>query len=100
MMYRKIGIKKPSLLYPFYQKRGTNSMKTTNKVAIYVRVSTSYQAEEGYSIDEQKDKLEAYCKIKDWKIYDVYVDGGFSGSNTKRPELERLINDTKRKRFD
>lgn len=75
-------------------------MKTTNKVAIYVRVSTSYQAEEGYSIDEQKDKLEAYCKIKDWKIYDVYVDGGFSGSNTKRPELERLINDTKRKRFD
>jgi len=75
-------------------------MKTTNKVAIYVRVSTSYQAEEGYSIDEQKDKLEAYCKIKDWKIYDFYVDGGFSGSNTKRPELERLIDDTKRKRFD
>lgn len=75
-------------------------MKNTNKVAIYVRVSTSIQAEEGYSIDEQKDKLEAYCKIKDWKIYDTYIDGGFSGSNTKRPELERLINDAKRKRFD
>lgn len=75
-------------------------MKNTNKVAIYVRVSTTSQAEEGYSIDEQKDKLEAYCKIKDWKIYDTYIDGGFSGSNTKRPELERLINDAKRKRFD
>lgn len=75
-------------------------MKTTNKVAIYVRVSTSYQAEEGYSIDEQKDKLKAYCKIKDWKIYDVYVDGGFSGANTQRPELERLISDVKRKKVD
>mgnify|MGYP001745576530 CR=1 FL=1 len=75
-------------------------MKNTNKVAIYIRVSTAIQAEEGYSIDEQKDKLEAYCKIKDWKIYDTYIDGGFSGSNTKRPELERLINDAKRKRFD
>lgn len=75
-------------------------MKTTNKVAIYVRVSTSYQAEEGYSIDEQKDKLEAYCKIKDWKIYDVYVDGGFSGANTQRPELERLISDVKRKKVN
>ena len=75
-------------------------MKNTNKVAIYVRVSTTSQAEEGYSIDEQKDKLEAYCKIKEWKIYDTYIDGGYSGSNTKRPELERLINDAKRKRFD
>ncbi|EHD85080.1 resolvase, N terminal domain protein [Streptococcus pneumoniae GA13494] len=56
--------------------------------------------EEGYSIDEQKDKLEAYCKIKDWKIYDVYVDGGFSGANTQRPELERLISDVKRKKVD
>ena len=75
-------------------------MKTTNKVAIYVRVSTSSQAEEGYSIDEQKAKLEAYCEIKDWKIYDTYIDGGFSGANTQRPELERLISDVKRKKVD
>ncbi|VKN85029.1 INT [Streptococcus pneumoniae] len=61
-------------------------------------MSTTSQVEEGYSIDEQKDKLEAYCKIKDWKIYDVYVDGGFSGANTQRPELERLISDVKRKK--
>ncbi|MGC4441362.1 recombinase family protein, partial [Streptococcus suis] len=47
-------------------------MITTNKVAIYVRVSTTNQAEEGYSIDEQKDKLISYCKIKDWTVYDVY----------------------------
>ena len=75
-------------------------MKSTNKVAIYVRVSTTNQAEEGYSIDEQKAKLTSYCDIKDWTVYKVYTDGGFSGSNTERPALERLIKDADKKKFD
>lgn len=75
-------------------------MKSINKVAIYVRVSTTSQAEEGYSIEEQIDKLESYCKIKDWTVYKVYTDGGFSGSNTERPALERLIKDADKKKFD
>ena len=75
-------------------------MKSTNKVAIYVRVSTTSQAEEGYSIEEQIDKLESYCKIKDWTVYKVYTDGGFSGSNTERPALENLIKDADKKKFD
>ena len=75
-------------------------MKSTNKVAIYVRVSTTSQAEEGYSIEEQIDKLESYCKIKDWTVYKVYTDGGFSGSNTERPALEKLIKDADKKKFD
>lgn len=75
-------------------------MITTNKVAIYVRVSTTNQAEEGYSIEEQKDKLSSYCNIKDWSVYKIYTDGGFSGSNTKRPALEQLIRDAKKKLFD
>lgn len=75
-------------------------MKSTNKVAIYVRVSTTSQLEEGYSIDEQKAKLTSYCDIKDWNIYEIYTDGGFSGSNTERPALEQLIRDAERKKFD
>lgn len=75
-------------------------MQTINKVAIYIRVSTTSQAEEGYSIDEQKDKLKSYCDIKDWNVYKVYTDGGFSGSNTERPALEKLIKDAKNKKFD
>lgn len=75
-------------------------MKSTNKVAIYVRVSTTNQAEEGYSIDEQKAKLTSYCDIKDWNIYEIYTDGGFSGSNTERPALEQLIRDAESKLFD
>ena len=71
-----------------------------NKVALYVRVSTTSQLEEGYSIEEQKAKLKSYCDIKDWHIYKVYTDGGFSGSTTERPALEQLIKDAQSKLFD
>lgn len=70
------------------------------KVAVYIRVSTTAQLEEGYSIEEQKAKLESYCDIKDWHVYKVYTDGGFSGSTTERPALEQLIKDAKSKLFD
>lgn len=63
------------------------------KVAIYVRVSTLEQAEEGYSIGEQKDKLKKYCEIKDWTITKIYSDPGFSGSNLDRPSMQQMIAD-------
>ena len=71
-----------------------------NKVALYVRVSTTSQLEDGYSIEEQKAKLESYCDIKDWHVYKAYTDGGFSGSTTERPALEQLIKDAQSKLFD
>lgn len=71
-----------------------------NKVALYVRVSTTSQLEEGYSIEEQKAKLKSYCDIKDWNIYKIYTDGGFSGSTTDRPALEQLVQDAQSKLFD
>lgn len=75
-------------------------MNEINKVALYVRVSTTSQLEEGYSIEEQKAKLESYCDIKDWHVYKIYTDGGFSGSTTERPALEQLIKDAQSKLFD
>jgi len=65
------------------------------KAAIYIRVSTDAQREEGYSIDAQKEMLEAHCISKGIKNYEFYIDGGFSGSNLDRPELKRLICDIK-----
>lgn len=59
-------------------------------VALYIRVSTQEQTE-GYSIDMQKERLINFAKAKDWNVYDIYIDGGFSGSNTKRPALEKMI---------
>ena len=64
--------------------------------AIYIRVSTDAQREEGYSIDAQKEMLTAYCVSKGIKKYEYYIDGGFSGSNIERPELKRLIDDVKK----
>ena len=65
------------------------------KAAIYIRVSTDAQFEEGYSVDAQKEQLTAYCVSKGIKKHDYYIDGGWSGSNIERPELERLIQDVK-----
>lgn len=61
--------------------------------ALYIRVSTDAQIE-NYSIDEQKERLLGYCKSKGIKKYSFYIDGGFSGSNLDRPEIQRLIRDS------
>lgn len=63
--------------------------------ALYIRVSTEAQAEEGYSIQAQAERLEAYCKAMGWDHYRFYTDGGYSGSNLDRPEMTRLIADAK-----
>lgn len=60
------------------------------KAALYIRVSTQEQVE-NYSIESQKEKLEAYCKSRGWEIYDTYVDGGYSGANTDRPALQSML---------
>ncbi len=68
-------------------------------VAIYIRVSTDSQAEEGYSIDAQREQLTAYCVAKGWKNYQYYIDGGYSGSSLDRPEIQRLIRDAQNNRI-
>lgn len=64
------------------------------RAALYVRVSTQEQAQEGYSIGEQRERLIAYCKAHNWSIADIYVDSGYSGSNLKRPAIQKLMNET------
>lgn len=68
-------------------------MDENKKVALYIRVSTDSQYEEGYSVEAQQEKLEAYCKIKNYTNYECYIDGGWSGSNIDRPEMKRMITD-------
>ncbi|MEF7566085.1 recombinase family protein [Bacillus infantis] len=62
------------------------------KAAIYIRVSTQDQVE-NYSIEVQKERLEAYCKAKGLSVHDVYIDGGFSGSTLDRPGLKKMLNE-------
>ncbi len=61
--------------------------------ALYVRVSTDAQYEEGYSIEAQMKKLKKWCELHDITQYEFYIDGGFSGSNLNRPQIKRLIAD-------
>ena len=59
--------------------------------ALYLRVSTEAQADEGYSLAAQAEKLEAYCRMKGISRFTRYVDGGFSGSSLNRPAVTQLI---------
>ncbi|MBP3386507.1 MAG: recombinase family protein [Candidatus Methanomethylophilaceae archaeon] len=61
------------------------------RAALYARVSTEDQAKEGFSLDAQIKRLEAYCKVRGWDIADRYVDEGYSGRNTDRPEYNRMM---------
>jgi site-specific DNA recombinase len=70
-------------------------MKKNTKTALYIRVSTEAQAEEGYSVDAQKQMLTGWCRSKNITDYELYTDGGRSGANLDRPELLRLIDDIK-----
>jgi len=63
------------------------------KVGLYIRVSTLEQAQEGYSVGEQKERLISFCKAHDWLIANVYVDGGYTGSNLDRPGIQKLISE-------
>lgn len=68
-------------------------MNLKKNAAIYIRVSTAEQALEGYSIQSQTEKLQAYCKAMDFNVYDVYTDPGFTGANLNRPAMQKLISD-------
>lgn len=60
------------------------------KVAIYCRVSTIEQVNEGYSIEEQERRLKSFCDINGWGKFEVFVDAGMSGSTLKRPALQDM----------
>jgi len=61
------------------------------RVAIYVRVSTQRQAQ-AQTIEQQLARLQFYCQEQGWPWDDtlVFRDDGYSGSNLKRPGLDRL----------
>lgn len=71
------------------------------KCGLYMRVSTEDQAREGFSLPEQKERLEAFCKFKGYEIVDYYEDAGISAkTGNHRPEFERLKNDIKAKKIN
>ncbi len=68
---------------------------STPRVGIYARVSTLDQ-----STDSQLLDLRHYVQDRGWKVYREYVDAGISGTKESRPELDRLMDDAKKRKFD
>jgi len=61
------------------------------RVLIYIRVSTTKQEQEGYSVGMQKDRLLSYCSAMGWVPTGIYIDPGFSGASLDRPGMVELI---------
>ena len=71
------------------------------KCGLYMRVSTEDQAREGFSLPEQRERLETFCKFKGYEIIDYYQDAGISAkTGNHRPEFERLKEDIKSKKIN
>jgi len=67
------------------------------KAAIYGRVSTIGK---GQDVDLQLRDLRSYAQARGWKIFREYIDNGVSGRKDKRPALDQLMNDARKKRFN
>jgi DNA invertase Pin-like site-specific DNA recombinase len=67
------------------------------RVAIYARVST---ANNGQDPTMQTRELREYAERRGWSVFAEYVDIGISGTKETRPELDRLMADAHRRRFD
>ena len=70
-------------------------MTKTTKAAVYARVSTADQDTENQLIE-----LRRYIDARGWALTSEYIDHGVSGSRDRRPALDRLTTDAKRRRFD
>ena len=79
-----------------YTKRAqaaTQQALPTGCTALYIRVSTEKQADEGFSLDAQHQRLDAYCTAQSWTVCEehIYIDGGVSGKNTDRAQFQRMM---------
>ncbi len=66
------------------------------RAALYARVSTA----NGQDPTMQTRELREYCRRRGWRVVGEYVDAGISGAREKRPQLDRLMADAHRRRFD
>lgn len=67
----------------------------TQKVAIYVRVSTESQ-----TVENQEREILAHCQRQGWTVYKVYRDEGYSGAVAVRPALTEMLTDARLGRFN
>ena len=75
----------------------TGILQQPARAAIYARVSTTNH---GQDVSMQTRDLEQFAQARCWRLADSYLDVGISGSKDKRPQLDRLMADAHKRRFD
>ena len=75
------------------------------KVAIYCRLSEEdrnkqFETDDSVSIQNQKAMLLQYATEQGWELFDIYSDDDYTGSDRRRPEFNRLLNDAEKRKFD
>lgn len=73
--------------------RKTAKIDLKNRAAVYIRVSTDEQAEDGYGLDVQLERCTAQAIAKGLTVLKVFEDKGISGTKgeTDRPGLAALL---------
>lgn len=79
-----------------------NGINSTYNVGIYIRLSREDEDKllESESITNQKSLLLQYAKENSLKVYDIYIDDGYSGTNFDRPGFKRLIEDIEKNKIN
>ncbi len=67
------------------------------RVAIYARVSTTGK---GQDVEMQLNDLRSYAQSRSMEVFREYCDNGISGRRDSRPALDKLMSDTRKRRFD
>ena len=80
-------------------------MMNTSRVAIYCRLSEEdrnkqSETDDSNSIQNQKSMLLQYALEQGWEVYNIYSDDDYTGSDRRRPEFNRLLEDAKNRKFD
>ena len=68
--------------------------QTRYNTALYLRLSKDDGTDsESSSIQTQKEMLTRYCRENGFAISEIYVDDGWSGTNSNRPSFQRMLSD-------
>ena len=74
------------------------TMIEMKRAALYARFSSDNQRTE--SIDAQVRVMKQYCRENKWKIVEIYIDEAHSATTDRRPNFQRMIEDSSKKLFD
>lgn len=79
-----------------------NEEKKNLRVGVYCRVSTQEQADSGFGIDVQMNKINSYLTLFDYDVENIkyYIDEGISAKNIKRKEFQKLMTAVKSRELD